>query len=73
MHEVTRLRNKHLDYGEHEHDEEWYEEGDEQDGWEQWYRTETGHPDAAGVGAFYYCERVRGPQANTDSSLEPTD
>jgi hypothetical protein len=78
--EVTRLRTKHLDYGEWEDGEEQYDEGGEDDDVGQWYRDETGYPDAAGAGAIGYDERVRraaaplkGPQTATDSFTGPTD
>ena len=47
---------------------------------EHWYRSETGHPEAVGVGDLDYGERVRkavapltGPLTKPDPSLEPTD
>ena len=80
INEVTRLRTKHLDYGEWEDGDEHYDEGAGNDNLDHWYRDETGYPDAAGVGAFYYDERVRraaaplkGPQTTTDSCTGPTD
>ena len=36
----------------------YYDEGDERDVLDQWYRTDAGYPDAAGVGAIGYDERV---------------
>ena len=80
MNEVTRLRTKHLDYGEWGDGGEQYDEGGEDDDLGQWYRDETGYPDAAGVGTIDYDERVRrvaaplrGPQTTTDSLTGPTD
>ena len=35
-----------------------YDEEDERDNLDHWYRNETGYPDAAGVGAIDYDERV---------------
>ena len=52
MNEVTRLRTKHLDYGEWEHENEYYDEGGDHDNLDHWYRNETGYPDAAGVGTI---------------------
>ena len=64
MNEVTRLRAKRRDYGEleghGEQDDEYYEE----DELGQWYRDETGYPDAAGVGSIDYDERVRRASAH---------
>ena len=54
MYEVTRLRNKHQDLGEWDCDEE-YEDCDQYDV-EHWYRTETGHPEVAGVRVFSITE-----------------
>ena len=59
MNEAIRLRTKHLDYGEWEDGDEHYDEVGEDDDWGQWYRDETGYPDAAGVGTIDYDERVR--------------
>ena len=74
------MRSKHLDYGEWENDEGEYEEGEECDDLDQWYRTDAGHPDAVGVGALDFDERVRrvvapltGPLTRTDAFLGPTD
>ena len=57
-----------------------YKEGEENDDLDQWYRTDAGHPDAVGVGALDYDERVRpvvalprGPQIKTDAFSGPTD
>ena len=80
MNEVIRLRTKYLDYGEWEDGDEHYDEGGEDDDLGQWYRDETGYPDAAGVGTIDYDDRVRraaaplrGPQATTDGSTGPTE
>ena len=80
LNEVTRLRNKHLDYGEWGNDEGYYEEGEEYDELDQWYRTDAGHLDAAGIGALDLGERVRraaaplrGPLTKTDAFSGPTD
>ena len=80
MNEVTILRTKHLVYGEWEDGHEHYNEGDENDDLDQWYRDETGYPDAAGVGTIGYGERVRRaaapltiPQTTTDGFAGPTD
>jgi len=58
MHEVARPRTKHLDYGAWEDGDEHYDEGGEDDDLGQWYRDETGYPDAAGVVTIAYDERV---------------
>ena len=58
MNEVTRLRTKHLDYGEWENEDEHYDGGEDDDNLDQWHRNETGYPDAAGVGTIDYDERV---------------
>ena len=57
-----------------------YEEGEECDGLDQWYRTDAGHPDSVGVGALDYDERVcrvdaplRGPSTRADAFSGPTD
>lgn len=52
MNEVTRLRTKHLGYGECENEDEHYDEGKYNDNLGQWYRNETGYSDAAGVGTI---------------------
>ncbi len=39
-------------------DEGFYEEGEDYDDLDQWYRTDAGHPDAAGVGVVDLDERV---------------
>ena len=61
MKKVTRLRTKHLDYGEWDNEDEHYDEGDGQDydNLDQWYRDVADFPDAAGVGPIDYDERVR--------------
>ncbi len=48
MNEVTRLRTKHLDYGELENEDEHYDgsEGNDDDSLDHWYRNVTGLPDA---------------------------
>ena len=56
MNEVTRLRNKHQDFGESEYDEECDEDGSEGDDLNQWYKSEVGHQAAAGVGELDYGE-----------------
>ena len=80
MNEVTRLRTQHLDYGEWEDGDEHYDDGGENGNLDQWYRDETGYPDAAGVWAIDYDERARrasaplkGLQTTTDSFAGPTD
>jgi hypothetical protein len=80
INETTKLRNKIQDYGEWEYDEEYDEVDDAHDGLEQWRRTDTGYPDAVGVGDLGYGERVRkaaaplkGPLTKIGHSLEPTD
>ena len=80
MNEATRLRTKHRDYGEWEDGDERYDEDGEEDDLGQWYRDETGYPDAAGVGTIDYDERVRrasaplrGPQTTTDGLTGTTD
>ena len=59
MNEVTRLRTKHLDYGEWEDGDEHYDECGEDYDLGQWHRDVTRYPDAAGVGTISYDERVR--------------
>ena len=54
MNEVTRLRNKRQDLGEWDYAEE--HEDCDQDALEHWYRAETGHPEAVGVGDLDYAE-----------------
>ena len=47
MNAATRLRTKHLDFGEWEDGDEQYDEGGEDDDLGQWYSDETGYPDVA--------------------------
>jgi len=57
MNEVTRLRTKHLDYGDLENEDEHYDEGEDGDNLDHWYRHDTGYPDAAGAGTTDYDEK----------------
>ena len=61
-------------------DDGYYDEGEEHDDLDHWYRTDAGYPDAVGVGTIDYDERVRrvvapfrGPQTKVDTFLGPTD
>ena len=63
-----------------ENEDEYYNEGDEHDNLDHWYRTDAGYPDAAGVETIDYDERVRraaaplrGPQTKADLFSGPTD
>ena len=59
-------------------DDEYYDEGDEHENLDHWYRTDAGYPDAAGVGTIDYDERVRsdaetlrGPHTKADTFSGP--
>ena len=70
MNEVTMLRNKPQYHGEWDYDEE-YEDGDQY--LEHWYRAETGHPEAVGVGDLDYGEIVRKAVAPMTGPLTKPD